>query len=115
MNKIIENEKENYKFVCEKCNIGSNFESLYKRHLKSTKHTGVRAVRKDKKVLDKCPHCDYKINNTVGLQSHILNHHATKQERKDGFKFYCEKCDVGMFAEAYWKQHLKSKRHLGRE
>lgn len=114
MQELNEENKNTFNYHCEKCNLGTNSISIYNRHLNTVKHKGKRDKRCDKKVPDNCPHCDYSINSNYGMKAHILNHHSTKEQRKEGFKFYCEKCDVGMWAEAFWDKHLKSKKHIGR-
>ena len=49
---------------------------------------------------------------TTNFKLHYLNKHATKEERKQEFKFYCEKCDFGCFVEVLLNRHLETKKHL---
>jgi Zinc-finger of C2H2 type len=104
--------KTKLRYICEKCNIGTNSIYAYNRHLESIKHKGNREQRCDKKRLDKCPHCEYIPKSNLGLKSHIMSQHGTPEDRKKGFKFYCDICDVGVFAKAYWKMHLESNKHI---
>jgi hypothetical protein len=45
------------------------------------------------------------------MKLHYVNKHATKEER-NGFIFYCEKCDFGCFVEILYSRHLETKKHL---
>jgi len=107
----MEKEKE-YKYKCEKCNFYTNAFSLYEKHLLTGKHkTGERTKRCDKKLLDKCPECDYTSPNNTIMTQHILNKHSTKEKREKDFKYYCKCCDYGTFAELLHKKHLNSEKH----
>ncbi len=37
----IKNKKENYKYYCECCYIGTNTETIYKKHIESKKHQSI--------------------------------------------------------------------------
>jgi len=103
----------NYKFSCEKCNYYTNAKSLWEIHAKTNKHTGNERVgRCDKKLLDSCPHCSYTINNNICMEQHILNNHSSKKDRKEKFKFYCEKCDFGTFSRYIFNHHNNAKKHI---
>ena len=39
----------------------------------------------------------------------LLDHHSTKEERKQGFKYYCEECDYGIFGKKLFEKHLAIK------
>ena len=102
----------NYKYICEKCEFYTNAKSTYDKHLLSGKHTtGKRATRCDKKILDKCPNCDYTTKNIKNMELHILNNHATKEERKEKLKYYCDLCDFGTFGKCLYDIHLNSEKH----
>ena len=45
------------------------------------------------------------------MKLHILNNHSTKEERKTGFKYYCEYCNYGNFAKTSYDTHLNTKKH----
>jgi hypothetical protein len=106
-------EKSDYKYICEKCKVCTNTKSIFDVHLKSVKHKEVpRKTRSDKIDPHQCPHCEFKTKSKLGMKGHILNNHSTKKQRKEGFKFYCEKCDIGTFAQQFYNMHLKSKHHL---
>jgi ribosomal protein L35 len=101
------------KFNCENCQYKCNYLSEWKEHLETKKHTGEkRKERNDKVLLDKCNLCDYKPTKTTNLKLHYLNKHATKEERKQEFKFYCEKCDFGCFVEVLLNRHLETLKHI---
>jgi len=105
-------ENKEYKFNCEKCKFYTNYKSEYKRHENTEKHkTGKKAVRSDKKYPEKCELCDYKPVNNKNYIRHKLTFHSTKEERKNEFAFYCEKCDFGTFEIGRYKTHLGSKKH----
>ncbi len=53
-----------------------------------------------------------KINSITNMKLHYLNHHATKEERKKEFKYYCEGCDFGHFTKALYKAHLETKHNV---
>ena len=45
------------------------------------------------------------------MKTHQLTKHATIEERSKEFKFYCDKCDFGTFAEILFTRHLETKKH----
>jgi hypothetical protein len=102
-----------YEYVCEKCNFGSNVKIAYEVHLKTVKHiTGKRKTRNDKKILDKCPDCEYTTKCYRSMMSHILNKHASTKERKEKFTYYCEYCNFGTFRLEHYEKHTISSSHL---
>lgn len=106
-------DKQEYIYNCEKCNFHTNAKSMWEKHIITGKHTsGSRATRCDKKLLDKCPHCNYKPPSYTNMKHHILNIHSTKEERKKEFKFYCENCDFGSFGKQPFDIHSKSEKHM---
>ncbi len=104
------------KYICIKCNFFSNYKKDYNEHIKTEKHlTGKRKERSDKKVeesLYTCTKCDYSTNHTYNLKSHILNNHSTIEERKNGFTYYCDGCNYGIFSKTIFEKHLLSKKHI---
>ena len=46
------------------------------------------------------------------MKTHQLTKHATTEERSKEFKFYCDKCDFGTFAEILFTRHLETKKHI---
>jgi len=100
------------KYSCNKCKFYTNYNSLWNRHIKTEKHTtGKRKIRSDRKNPKKCYKCDYVAINNTNMKLHILNNHNTKEERKNGFKCYCQYCDYGTLAKSLYKNHLKTKKH----
>jgi hypothetical protein len=105
-------EKKEFKFICEKCSYFTNAKSGWIKHINSGMHLeGHRATRCDKKILDKCPFCEYTTKNNTSMDTHILNNHSSKEERKKKYKCYCEYCDFGAFSEENYKKHLDTKKH----
>lgn len=105
--------KEEYKFYCDKCKYGTNMKDSYDKHNKSTLHlTGKRKVRKDRKVDKyKCDKCTFETTREINYKSHCLNNHSTPTEKKAKYPYYCEKCDFGVFIENAYKRHLDTKKH----
>jgi hypothetical protein len=80
-------------------------------HLKTTLHlTGKRKERSDR-VAYKCDHCIYESHNKNNYLTHVLNNHSTREERERGYKFYCKKCDFGVFTKTAYDLHLTKKKH----
>lgn len=101
------------KFNCDKCDFHTNYQSLWTRHISTQLHkTGTKKTRSDKKCPDKCPHCDYTSTRNLNIVQHTLNTHATKEERKQKFKYYCEICDFGTFTKRFYDSHVKSQKHV---
>ena len=101
------------KYSCEKCNFNCDYLSIWNQHLLSNKHTGnKRKERNDKILEEKCKFCDYTPTKTTNLKLHYLNKHATKEERKKDFNFYCEKCDFGCFVNILFTRHLETQKHI---
>lgn len=110
-----DNVKKEYKFKCDKCEYFTNAKSGWIKHINSGMHLeGHRAIRCDKKLIDKCPKCDYTTKNTIAMDTHILNNHSTNKERKEKFRYYCEVCDFGSFSGKHYKKHLETQRHKRR-
>ncbi len=111
MNILANMENEAYKYNCEKCNFHSNYLTSWKNHKETELHkTGKRKTRSDKKS-SKCQQCDYKSTGSTNLKQHVLNEHSNKEERKKGFKYYCEYCDYGTFAISFYNKHLNTDKH----
>ena len=101
-----------YKFVCNDCRFNTNFESLWKKHIMTELHkTGKKKIRSDKKFSEKCTQCNYIGKNYTNMTQHVLNDHSTKDERKVGFKYYCNYCDIGTFSKTTYKTHIETKKH----
>ena len=106
--------KSTPKFYCEKCNYTCAYPAHWKQHIESAKHLneGKRKTRCNKILDPQCSLCAFKTNNLCGMKTHQLTKHASKEERRDGFKFYCDKCDFGTFAEILFTRHLETKKHI---
>lgn len=105
-----------YKYVCVKCNYGTNLKSSMDKHNNTMLHkTGKRKIRKDKqRDKYKCDKCEFESITKSNYELHKLNYHSTIEDRKKGFKFYCEKCNFGTFGNSYYKKHMVSHKHLNK-
>ncbi len=45
------------------------------------------------------------------MKIHILNNHSNIKEKKLGFKYYCEICDIGYVVEHKFNTHLNTLKH----
>ena len=99
-------------YICEKCNYRTEIKSCYEKHLNTELHkTGKRKTRSDKKVEDKCPHCDYMTKVNTDMKAHIISKHMTEEEQKKNFKYYCDDCKIGYLYESQYNNHLISAKH----
>jgi transcription elongation factor Elf1 len=73
--------------------------------------TGIKKKRSDYKEPYKCNKCEFVTKNSTTQKIHILNNHSTIEERKQGYKIYCEVCDFGSFYEDSMKIHNASIKH----
>jgi hypothetical protein len=106
---MTENE---YRYSCEKCAFFSNAKSTYEIHLSTGKHKrGHNTVRCDKKYPEKCPLCNYEPKSNVNYMQHYLTFHSTKDDRKEKFAYFCEKCDFGSFSKKTFSVHENTMRH----
>jgi hypothetical protein len=108
------NEKKDENYFCECCNYKCIYPAHWKQHIDSEKHKnkGKRKTRSDKILEPQCKECNYTTNNLTCMKVHYLTHHSNKEERKREFKYYCEKCDFGTYAEILFTRHYETKKHL---
>jgi hypothetical protein len=105
-------EKEIYKYNCETCDFHTNTKQMYERHLETKKHKSDGIItRSDKKYPDKCEKCNYIPTSNRSHIQHMLIYHSTKEEKKEKFKHYCEKCDFGNYSSKTFNEHLNSEKH----
>jgi hypothetical protein len=45
------------------------------------------------------------------MKVHNLTQHSSKEERKINFKYYCDKCDFGTYADILFTRHNETKKH----
>jgi hypothetical protein len=102
------------KFCCEKCDYTCNYPSHWVQHTESVKHLneGKKKPRYNKILVPQCSLCIFKTNNLTNMKTHRLTKHSTTEERMKDFKFYCDKCDFGTFAEILFTRHLETKKHM---
>ena len=106
-------EIENKIKHCEKCNKTFTSNAHYLIHCETELHkTGKRKERIDKKEELKCNICNlYTTKQSTNMKMHILNNHSNIEEKKKGFKFYCEACDYGIINESKYNEHLGTSKH----
>ena len=108
----INNDKEEFKYICEKCDYKCRFDCEWKKHCKTTLHiTGKRKKKDNYKQAEKCKFCNYMTKNTFLLKKHTLTEHSTKEERKEKFTYYCDLCDFGTFSKDTHEIHLNTNKH----
>jgi len=101
------------KYYCEKCNYGTKLKHSFLQHNESAVHiTGLHGGKEIVvKEEYKCTQCDFITTNKNNYMTHKLNNHSTKEERKTGFKHYCDACDFGVFTESSYNKHCMTIRH----
>ena len=106
-------EIENKIKHCEKCNKTFTSNAHYLIHCETELHkTGKRKIRTDIKEEFKCDICNlYTTKQPTNIKLHILNNHSSIEEKKIGFKYYCETCDYGIMNEIKYKIHLDTSKH----
>jgi hypothetical protein len=109
-----EQNNNKYKYFCNSCDYGTNLYSAYYKHLRTELHlTGKRKIRSDKKCLDEyvCNKCNHKSTSEHNDKIHYLNNHASIEEKRKEFKYFCETCNSGTFSLTEYKKHLERKTH----
>jgi hypothetical protein len=48
------------------------------------------------------------------MKTHKLTKHSSKEEQKNGFKYYCDKCEFGTFGDILFTRHLETKKHINK-
>jgi ribosomal protein L35 len=101
------------KYNCEACNYKCIYPAHWKQHIESEKHknNGIRKTRSDKVLEPKCKHCEYTTNNLTCMKVHCLTQHSSKEERKKEFKYFCDKCDFGTYADILFTRHCETQKH----
>lgn len=112
----MENEIEEYKYICEPCRFKCNSEQRWQKHIATELHkTGKRKVRCDYGGPYKCDECNYKTLNAAYFKQHKLNDHSSKETREKEFKFYCKLCDFGTFYSKFMDKHKDTDKHKTHE
>lgn len=95
-------------FKCKECNKSFKFKYQITKHKTSVAH-----ISKINGSVYKCSEkdCDFETNIKGNYMLHKLNTHCSKEERKKGYPFYCEKCDVGSLTKKGFDKHLITKSH----
>jgi hypothetical protein len=80
--------------------------------LNTEKHkTGKNKVRFDKHYPEKCEDCDFRPYDNKSYIQHKLSFHASIEEKKSKFRYYCEKCNFGTYAEIHYNNHIVTIKH----
>jgi hypothetical protein len=105
-------KEESIMYHCDICNYTCHYESHWEQHIKTKKHmnNGIR-TRCDKILDRKCKFCQYDTKNSHNMLVHVLTKHSDAQRRKNEFKYYCDKCDVGTFTKILFSRHLETAKH----
>jgi hypothetical protein len=45
------------------------------------------------------------------MRIHKLHNHATNEEKKNHFKYFCENCNIGTNNETVFNKHLETNKH----
>jgi len=61
--------------------------------------------------LHKCIHCDYTHASNMAVKTHYLFNHASEEERKKEYKFYCDFCKFGCMSKHAYDRHKNTKKH----
>ena len=61
--------------------------------------------------LHKCSNCSYAHPSNRTVKTHYLFNHASEEERKKEYKYYCDKCLYGSMTVHGWEKHLETKKH----
>ena len=101
-------------YNCKTCNYVTNQLYLYNKHISSKKHSVKTGEKPDKSLIKECPECDYTTNIDESLKIHILNQHASEEERIKEYKHYCYFCGFGSNYQTKMNVHEKSKKHQRR-
>lgn len=109
-------------YECEKCNFVTTYSSSYKRHIENGTHRAriITKPRKKQEVKEKvpqifkCDKCEYTANRKENTENHYLKNHASEQERKKRFKYYCDLCNFGTKSNSDNAKHINSIHHKRR-
>lgn len=110
--KVNEENNDEIKYVCEKCNFKCRFNSQWQKHIATELHTtGFKKKRSDIKDAYKCDKCPYETRNITMFKQHKLSEHGTKEEREANCKYYCKDCDFGTFSKDIFDKHINTNKH----
>jgi len=58
-----------------------------------------------------CKLCGHESMLKTQANVHYLSYHATLDERKAGYKCYCEICNVGYMSQILYDKHITTTKH----
>jgi hypothetical protein len=107
-------EKEEYKFNCEKCDYHTNKQGNFSRHLKTKKHKKnyekeiEKEENKNKKLKYSCELCDYYTNNKLGFYQHKRTKKHKKNIELNKKEYNCNICNkFGTDDQNKYLEHIK--------
>ena len=105
-----------YKYYCDKCKVGFSYKSQYNIHCKTSKHLNEKKYKdRLKREVFVCESCKtFKTRNKNLFSAHLLSYHSTSEERKNGYPYYCDLCDIGVFHNSLYEKHLCTSKHKKR-
>lgn len=113
-----EKESKCKTYECKKCNFVTIYANSYQKHIVSNKHNGILTrTRKPKEKVEKiptvfkCDNCEYNSIYKYNRDNHYLKNHATEEERKKHFPYYCDACCYGTKSLSDNNYHIKSVQH----
>ncbi len=59
-----------------------------------------------------CNSCDYKTDVKITFINHMLSKHATPEQRRLKYPYYCAKCDIGAMSPSIFENHCATPSHL---
>jgi len=69
------------------------------------------SVQQSSQIIN-CECCKYQSLAQILIDIHYMQNHATIEERKKYYKFYCDQCDYGTRAEITYKIHCITKHDI---
>jgi len=107
------NEDEN-KFFCNKCSFTCNLSEKLEEHVKNENHIVEKKRNKRSIAFDElleCKYCDYITRVPTTFKQHYLTRHATVEEKRKGFTYYCETCNFGALISSVYETHINTYKH----
>lgn len=115
-----EKKSECKAYECNECKFVTVYLNSYKRHVANgkhnTKHNNIITKKKKEKKekipeIFKCNKCEYTSIYKHNRDNHYLKQHASEQERKKHFSYYCDACCFGTKSISGNKHHINSVDH----
>jgi hypothetical protein len=59
----------------------------------------------------KCEFCDYQSDFITNVRNHTMTYHASKEERRAAYAYYCDACDFGHYSRTAFEKHCQTSKH----